>query len=143
MTFKKDLKAGKIVEEEVCSIIKAKYPKAYVIDGYCPGYDIVVPEIDLKVEVKRDEKSHFTGNYVVETEFDGKPSGLTTTESEWWVFVDKEVFIFITIESLRYLVGDYKEVKFIGKGDTQEKKAYLIPVGIIRDSPYSKLFNRT
>jgi hypothetical protein len=39
------------------------------------------------VEVKKDYKTHKTGNIAVEFESRGKPSGIATTEAEWWAFV--------------------------------------------------------
>ena len=77
--FEKSLYIGKSVEDVVCSKIKKKYPKAYVIQEYCKGYDIYVPETNIKIEVKQDKKSNYSGNFVVETEFNGKPSGISTT----------------------------------------------------------------
>ena len=39
-----------------------------------------------KLEVKTDFKAHKTGNIAIEIECNGKPSGLATTEAEWWLF---------------------------------------------------------
>ena len=71
--FKNSLAIGRTSEDEVCAKIRKKYPKAYVMQGYFKGYDIYVPETGKKVEVKQDKKSNFTGNIVVEIEFNGKP----------------------------------------------------------------------
>ena len=140
--FSDSLKSGKNTEEEVCTLIKKKYPSAYVVEGYCKEHDIVIPEIQKTVEVKRDEKSHFTGNYVVEIEFNGEPSALSTTKSDWWVFVDKARYVWITPDYLRQLVNSYKPVKFIGEGDTKEKKAYLIPVTRFTNDPCVVVYER-
>ena len=69
--FKGSLVIGHKSEDAVCAKINKKYPKAYVKKGYCKGYDIYIPEIDKKIEVKQDKKSNFTNNIVVEIEFDG------------------------------------------------------------------------
>ena len=132
-TFYKDLESGKKIEKAVLSIIKKKYPKSYIIDGYFKDYDIYVPEKDIGVEVKRDEKSKYTGNLVVETEFDGKPSALSTTKADYWVFYDGECYIWITTNKLNYVVSSFGTLsKFIGKGDTKYKKAYLMKKDIIK-----------
>ena len=131
--FKESLSIGNSVEDIVCAKIKKKYPKAYVKKGYCKEYDIYVPEIDKKVEVKQDKKSNYTHNIVVEIEMPpGTPSGLSTTESDYWVFDDGETYIWITPDTLRQVVKPFKPVKFIGKGDNTEKLAYLIKKDIIK-----------
>ena len=130
--FKESLIIGHSSEDAVCAKIKKKYPRAHVIKGYCKGYDIYVPETKKKIEVKQDKKSNFTGNIVVEIEFDGKPSALSTTEADYWVFDDGEIYIWITPETLRQVVKPFKPVKFTGNGDNKEKMAYLIKKDIIK-----------
>ena len=39
-----------------------------------------------KLEVKTDFKAYKTGNLAIEIESNGKPSGLSTTEANWWLF---------------------------------------------------------
>ena len=129
--FKDSLAIGHKSEDAVCAKIKKKYPRAHVMEGYCKGYDIYVPETKKKVEVKQDKKSNFTGNIVVEIEFDGKPSALSTTESDYWVFDDGEIYIWTTPDTLRQVVKPFKPVKFVGNGDNKEKLAYLIKKDII------------
>ena len=130
--FYEDLEKGKQTEYALCDIIKDKYPKTFVREGYCKGYDISIPEINKTVEVKQDKKSNYTGNIVLEIEMPpGTPSALSTTESDYWVFDDGEIYIWITPETLRQVVKPFKPVKFIGKGDNTEKLAYLIKKDII------------
>ena len=124
--FKKSLGIGKSVEDVVCEKIKKKYPKAYVIKEYCKGYDIYVPETDTKIEVKQDKKSNYTGNFVIETEFNGEPSALSTTTADYWVLYDGETFIWITPERLRQVTVGMNIVTFTGRGDSKPKKAYLV-----------------
>ena len=131
--FRNDLVIGHSSEDAVCAKINKKYPKAHVIKGYCKGYDIYVPETNKKVEVKQDKKSNYTHNIVVEIEMPpGKPSALSTTEADYWVFDDGEIYIWITPDTLRQVVKPFKPVKFIGKGDNKEKLAYLIKKDIIK-----------
>jgi hypothetical protein len=130
--FKNDLAIGHSSEDAVCAKIQKKYPRAHVIPGYCKGYDIYVPETDKKVEVKQDKKSNFTNNIVVEIEMPpGKPSALSTTEADYWVFDDGEIYIWITPDTLRQVVEPFTPVKFVGNGDNKEKLAYLIKKDII------------
>ena len=124
--FEKSLYIGKSVEDIVCEKIKRKYPKAYVIQEYCKGYDIYVPEKDMKIEVKQDKKSNYSGNFVVETEFNGKPSGISTTEADYWVLYDGKCFIWITPDRLTQVTTGLRQVTFTGRGDDKPKRAYLV-----------------
>ena len=140
-SFYESLKSGKEIEELVLSPIKKKYPTAYIIDGYCKYYDIFIPEKNIGVEVKRDEKSKYTGNLVVEIEFNGKPSALSTTRADFWVFYDGECCIWIEPSKLRAVVRNIGEIRtFVGKGDTKPKKAYLMPKDTIKE--YSCLITK-
>lgn len=53
-------------------------------------YDLLIKKGDkeITVEVKFDDRYHETGNFAVECESWGKPSGIETTESQYWIFVD-------------------------------------------------------
>ena len=124
--FNNCLHMGKSAEDMVCGKIKKKYPKAHVIQGYCKGYDIFVPETNMKIEVKQDKKSNYTGNFVVETEFNGKPSGVSTTEADYWVFYDGSCFIWITPNRLSQVTTGMRQASFTGRGDDTPKKAYLV-----------------
>ena len=132
-SFYEDLASGKQTENNVLAIIKKKYPESYIIEGYFKDYDIYVPEKNMGIEVKRDEKSKYTGNLVVEIEFNGKPSALSTTKADYWVFYDGDNYIWITPKMLKDLTDTCGNVvEFIGKGDTKPKKAYLMPKNLIK-----------
>jgi len=102
------------------------------MEGYFKEYDIIIPEIDKTIEVKSDVKSLHTGNFVVEVEFDGKPSALSTTTADWWVFYDSKAEFWITPELIKHAVKDLELREFVGKGDTKSKKAYLCPKDYIK-----------
>ena len=127
-TFERDLQRGKYHENIILDIIKSKYSKAYIKEGYCKEYDIYVPEMNFGVEVKSDEKSKYTNNIVIEIEFNSKPSALSTTKAKYWVIYDGYVYNWFLTQKLKDCIKDnnLKYVEFIGKGDTKSKKAYLI-----------------
>ena len=129
MKFNESLQEGKITENYVLNSIKKKYPKAYIVDGYCKEHDIVIPELDQTIEVKQDKKSNYTGNYVVEIFMFGKPSGLLSSTADYWVFSDGYKLIWTTREIIKdkILLENYKLITFTGKGDTEPKLAYLVP----------------
>ena len=74
MNFEESLISGHESEKIVLNTIKKKYPKAYIVEGYNKEYDIMIPEIDETVEVKKDFKSKYTGNVV--------DKGFTRTRAE-------------------------------------------------------------
>lgn len=127
-TFKRDLKRGKHHEEVILKRIQKEYPRAYIMEGYFKPYDIWIPEINKAVEVKSDEKSKYTGNIVIEVEFDGKPSALSTTEADWWVIYDGEAYVWFTPKGINDCIIDNNltVATFVGKGDTKQKKAFLV-----------------
>ena len=135
-TFTGDLKRGKQVEEIVLSVVRRTYPSATIINGKFKEYDIWIPEISKSIEVKGDQKSMYTGNFVVEIEMFNKPSGLLTTKADYWVFYDGEELIWMTPIKLIELImlRSLRWASFVGKGDTHPKKAYLIPKDIIQNN---------
>jgi hypothetical protein len=135
MEFKEALIDGVEYEMIVLNFIKEKYPSAYKIEGYFKEYDIYVPENDIKIEVKLDKKSTITGNLVVEIEMFNKPSALFTTKSDYWVFCDGIELMWISPSSIKDIIiwNGLKAVTFIGNGDTQKKRAVLVPKDLIRN----------
>ena len=132
--FKESLKDGQKSEQAILSIIQKKYPTAEMMQGYYKYYDIFVSEKNIGVEVKKDVKSQETGNLVVEVEFNGYPSALSTTRADYWVFDDGESYIWIETDKLRHICNEFKEIRtFVGNGDTKPKKAHLIPKHIIKN----------
>jgi hypothetical protein len=132
-TFKDDLRRGEQIELKLLSVIQSKYPNAYKVEGYFKDYDLFVPEVNKSVEVKADEKSKYTGNILVEIEFNGKPSALSTTKADFWVWWDGYVFTWFTPNDIKKCIQDTNQQirQFIGNGDTVPKKAYLIKKEIL------------
>jgi hypothetical protein len=58
------------------------------------------------LEVKRDFITHKTKRVFVEYECNGKPSGIRTTEADWWGFVLDDSAVMISTEKLTLLVND-------------------------------------
>lgn len=57
-----------------------------------------------------------------------KPSGLSTTKADWWVINDKKRYCWVKPKDIWKIIklGNYKPVRFVGKGDTTPKTAYLV-----------------
>lgn len=132
-TFNRDLIRGKYHEQIVLNKIQAKYTSAYIVDGYCKEWDIWIPELTIGVEVKSDEKSKYTGNIVIETSFNGRPSALSTTEAKYWVIYDGSGYHWFDVNNIHSCIEDHrlKLATFVGKGDTKSKEAYLIPKSLL------------
>jgi len=133
--FKADLERGKIHEIYVLNKIQKKYKQAYIVDGYFKEYDIFIPELNLGVEVKFDERSKETGNIIIETESAGKRSGISTTKAKYWVIYDGRNYNWFLTDTIRKCIKEYdfKEREFVCKGDTKTKKAYLIKEHLLLD----------
>ena len=56
------------------------------------------------LEVKRDFIAHKTKRVFVEYECNGKPSGSTKTEADWWAFVMDDCAVMIPTAKLKELV---------------------------------------
>lgn len=132
-TFNRDLKRGKYHEQVILNKIQTKYPKANIIDGYCKDWDIWIPELHIGVEVKSDEKSKYTGNIVIEIEFNGKPSALSTTKAKYWVIFDGDKYTWFDVDMIHHCIkeNNLQPVEFVGKGDLLSKRAYLIPKSLL------------
>jgi hypothetical protein len=72
--------------------------------------------------------SNETGNIVVEIEMSGYPSALFTTEADWWVFYDDNVYAWIKPRDIFkcIILNKLDYVEFTGSGDKNSKKAFLI-----------------
>jgi hypothetical protein len=129
MGFTADLRLGEEIEEKLLAVIRKKHPSAVKIPKKFSAYDIFIPENGKKIEVKYDKKSNETGNIVIEIEMFGKPSGLMATEADWWVFYDDNDFMAISPKDITYFlfINRLIHTEFVGSGDNQKKKAFLVP----------------
>ena len=133
--FDTSLSVGMLREAEVIEFFQSKGHKPIPIPGKFSGFDFFLANTKQGYEVKQDWKAHYSGNLVVEVEMYGKRSGLMATTADWWIFDTKDEFIFITPKQLKDLIVEQNPPlrQFTGKGDTQPKKAYLIPVQRIKN----------
>lgn len=100
--------------------------------GYFPPHDgtALNARKDLRYEVKLDAKAQTSGNLAFEVSFNGKPSGLTTTEAYTWDHVVPEnenilrVYEF-SVPALRELT---KGRDIVPGGDNNQSGLVLIPI---------------
>lgn len=82
------------------------------------------------MEVKRDFRSGETGNIPVEFECGGKPSGIATSEAEWWAYClggkgfDDEVIVIIKSQRLTEIADSRGRV--VSGGDNGRVKMVLL-----------------
>lgn len=104
--FRYDLEVGQVSEKALAEIFENK-----------------------KVEVKRDLKARQTGNLFIEFESRGKPSGIATSEAEYYAFDIGELFIIVSKDNLMAIVslmiGTTAEVK---GGDNNTSLGVLLPI---------------
>jgi hypothetical protein len=128
--FNSDLDIGVDIERAVLEQIHRKFPCAVQINGKFKGYDIWIPEIHKSVEVKSDQKSQYTGNFLIECEMYGKASALLSTTADYWVIYDgKEYSWYRPTKIIECVIRtQLKPARFTSRGDTEQKLAYLVPV---------------
>lgn len=83
------------------------------------------------VEVKADGRSLATGNVFVEFKQPSGPSGLATTEADWWAFylVGRLAWVLVEKGKLRELcVKAYKQGRTAKGGDYDQYEGVLLPI---------------
>lgn len=99
------------------------------------GEDIIADIFEnKKIEVKRDNWVGRTGNVAIEYKSRGKPSGIATTQADYWIIMfsreyqDKFMFI-IETQRLKEVTKKYFNKGSIKKmGDSNTSSAVLIPI---------------
>ena len=83
------------------------------------------------IECKRDFKAHKTGNVYVEYECRGKPSGISTTEADYWVFIvgpnNNDLRAYLTTTARLKVLFENAERKVPG-GDSMLSMGALVTV---------------
>jgi hypothetical protein len=83
-----------------------------------------------KLEIKSDRLAHKTGNVFIEIFSRGKPSGLSTTEADYWVYrIDEcDTAIIVKTNTLKEIVKEHFNGTYILGGDDYTSKGVLIPI---------------
>lgn len=133
MTFQKDLAFGQSYEKLAQSYFT--YDKIeFAPDCRFKEYDFKITKDDLetKLEVKADKQAYLTKNICIEYECNGRPSGLTTTSSDYYMYfvIDPEngddVYQ-IPTKYIRELINKNNFRKIKG-GDRGSSVMYLINI---------------
>ena len=127
--FYKNLKKFQPFEEEAAKRIE-NLNKVKVLN-YCNDnkYDFLTSD-NLKYEVKTEPASLKTGNFFIEFEGYKKPSGISTTEADYYIINDTLTYYLISVSKLKLLVKN-KPIR-----TTKDKLTFgfLINTQIIKDN---------
>lgn len=104
--FKFDLRVGQLKEFELGNIFSNK-----------------------KIEIKHDLLALKTGNVFVEYFSRNKPSGISTSESDFYCFAFGDTFHIISLESLKKKCREYINTsRDVLGGDSNTSKGILLPI---------------
>lgn len=84
-----------------------------------------------RIEVKTDRIAHITGNVAVEYRYRGRPSGIATTEADYWAFIlyDMTTIIMVPTDKLKSIARQkYKQDQITLGGDENASEMILIPI---------------
>ena len=131
--------------DQIDSILKQLRYGKYTAENFdidlCTGLNGEVQALDIlqgsKIEVKTDFKAHKTGNIAIEIESFGKPSGLQTSEAEWWLFnirihKSEPMLLIISRHRLKEIASRYiLQGKTCMGGDKMASKLVIVPISEI------------
>lgn len=123
--FKHDLEIGKLFENEFIKILNKKN---YRVISTCNDnkYDIKTERKNkvIKFEVKGDMLSDKTGNYFIEYMAFDKPSGIKTTEADFYVLYNNNKFNVVSVQLIKEMIED-KDYKRILWNKNKTSMGYL------------------
>jgi hypothetical protein len=127
--FDSDLLDARRVEKEFADYVEEKYGTKALEFNNDKRYDIKFQRPTGKiftVEVKSDYRASETGNSAVEYECRGKPSGINTTQADYWVYKFDNNFYIITVTKLKSLITEKRYHRTVIGGDSgSNTKMYL------------------
>lgn len=86
----------------------------------------------FKAEIKFDRIAHKTGNIFIEYESRGKPSGIATTDADYWIYKIEKTgcALILPVQYLKERLREYYRLKryMIEGGDDDTSKGFLIPI---------------
>ena len=136
--FKKDKVIGDEAEIHILNIIQKLYPKAYRVIGKEARHDIIIPEINKTIEVKRDVMSAKTGNLAIETfKKSGAPSGIMVSTANYWVIYSGDEIFFLDKEKLKnYATDANNNFRVVFGGDSWATQMVLLPISKLKEQDF-------
>lgn len=129
---------GDEAEVHILEIIQKLYPQAYRISGKEAKYDIIIPEINKTIEVKRDIMSAKTGNLAIEVfKKNGQPSGIMASEATYWViYTDGEIYFLDKNKLKQYATATENNFRIVMGGDNKATQMVLLPVSKLKEQDF-------
>jgi hypothetical protein len=130
MTFRADLELGESYQRKLLELIE--YDNCGMSKGCFKPYDVWVEYGGERTtfEVKVDRMTQRTGNIVVEFECNKKPSGITATEADYWVYFihNTGVWFLIPTEEIKSRIASKRYSRTVKGGDGFRSNMYVFPV---------------
>jgi len=136
-TFELDLAQAKLIEKEFVTILKEHQNIKRVEFNNDYLYDVLIEtEEGIKTyEIKHDKMSNKTGNLALEFHSRGKPSGISTSQADFWIYKLEDGFYKISLNELKQLVNDKKYIRTVSGGDMGSfTRMYLFSLQVIKPS---------
>ena len=131
--FNKDLKEGEMGEKVIVMYLVCQ---GMIYRGMNKDYkyDICMysdkNEEEVFFEVKTDVYPEDTGNMAIEIRYKGKPSGISKTEADWFIYLYRDLKFnnlwMIKVDDLKNLIKQNK-FKRVNGGDSNKSELILIP----------------
>lgn len=143
--FHKDLKVGKKSEQEASELLVNYFQNKRGADDVKVDfnddkkYDIklTIGDKSRTYEVKTDLMCGYTGNFALEYECRGKPSGIVTTEADYWIYKLDDGFYLISVEKLKTLLDEQKYFRLVSGGDKgSNTKMFLFKLPLMKEEMY-------
>jgi hypothetical protein len=82
----------------------------------------------FSVEVKSDRRALATGNLYIEVYSRSKPSGISTTDADYWIFCIGDITLCIKTDKLKEIVKNNYNGRLVKGGDNDTSRGVLIPI---------------
>lgn len=136
MTFFADLALGNEWESKLLHYVE--HDSVCFSPPLCKGWDVATTYQDhtVKWEVKSDRMACRTGNVAIETRYNGLPSGISSTEADYYAYfilqpaTDPTLYM-IPTDYLRTMVT--KDYRVVRGGDRCASEMVLVPITDLYD----------
>jgi hypothetical protein len=135
MGFKSDLQFGQHYQNITLQILH--WERSGQPEGNFKPYDIWLEWDDLRttIESKADRQTLTTGNIAIEFCCSGKPSGISTTEADHWVYyvVGSRDYYLIPTSVIRKAITERRFKRTCRGGDGYKAELYLFPRAVFQE----------
>jgi hypothetical protein len=86
---------------------------------------------NAKIEVKGDSAAHLTGNAFIEVYYKNKPSGISTTTADYWIYRIEATgsALIVSVDRLKMLIKKHHAINGYKKGgDNDNSIGVLVPL---------------